>query len=141
MHAIPYPDRIQIAIAILCIAEAWLEQVVIKMKNPASGDYLRLNRQEHRRSAIYYGTLVLTYIVVCMPMPKWYILVFLLMAERRVFFECALKLFRDRRISLIEGDQPWDTFSRGIFGKKGGWLELLVLLIVIIGINILLHHV
>lgn len=137
---IDYHIRIQIAISLLCIAEAWLEEVVIRLKNPSSVNYILLNRQEHRRSAIYYGILVFTYFMIIWPYRYWYILLPGLILERRVFFEYALKIFRKKRPDVIEGDQYWDKISRGIFGRYGGWKELALLVIFIAGLNVLIDH-
>lgn len=136
LSAIPLQYRLQIAIVILCIAEAWLEEVVIRLKNPASGDYTKNNRDEHRRSAVYYGAVVCLMIFIAADYTHWYILVPLMLVERRIFFEYSLKLFRGRGIRFIEGDQYWDKFSRNIFGYKGGVKELLCLIAIVIATNI-----
>jgi hypothetical protein len=140
MNQIPFHIRIQIALVILCIAEAWLETIVIKMKNPASGDYVKLNKQEHNRSAVYYAALIAMLCIV-----SWdhiiamhlqgLLLILTLLLQRRIFFEYALKLFRGRQIRLIEGDQYWDLLSRKLFGYKGGWKELGVLIVLTITTN------
>lgn len=128
LSSIPLQYRLQIAIVILCIAEAWLEEIIIRLKNPALENYPLLNKKEHHRSAIYYGALVFLLVFVAADYGKWYILVPLMLAERRIFFEYALKFFRGRGIRFIEGDQYWDRTARKIFGYKGGVVELLVLL-------------
>lgn len=129
----------QLAIVLLCIAEAYLEDVVIKLKNPAMVNYPLLNKQEHKRSAVYYFALVGCLTVITWEAVDHHIwLVISMMCLRRIFFTYGLKLIRpNKRIKAIEGDQFTDRFSRRIFGKNGGWWELLALVASVVMINIL----
>lgn len=131
-----YALKIQICIAMLGIAEAWLEVIVIALKNPSLDNYAILNKKEHERSAWYWAAMVFLFIVVS---DTWQQAIFLapaLLFNRRLFFEYSLKLFRPgKRIRDIEGDQYWDIHSRRIFGPHGGWWELLVCVTVIVFLN------
>ncbi len=132
-----YALKIQIAIAILCIAEAWLEEIVILLKNPGLINYSSLNKKEHQRSAAYWFVQVCFFIVLSWGnVHYWYILIITLTATRRVFFEYALKLFRPgKQLRDIEGNQFWDRISQRVFGKSGGYWELAALIIGIVLLN------
>jgi hypothetical protein len=132
-----YALKIQIAIAILCIAEAWLEEIVILLKNPALINYASLNKKEHKRSAAFWFAQVALFIALSWgQVHYWYILIAALTLNRRLFFEYALKTLRPgKRIRDIEGDQFWDRISRGVFGKTGGYWELAVLVAGIVLLN------
>jgi hypothetical protein len=127
----------QLGIIILCLAEAWLEDIVIKLKNPALTNYPALNKKEHARSAVYYLALVAFLVILTWESVDHHIwLVIAMMCLRRIFFTYGLKLIRpNKRIRDIEGDQYTDTLSRKIFGKKGGYWELLVLLAGVAAVN------
>lgn len=122
-------DLILIGMAILCIVEAYLEDVVIQLKNPGLINYNQLNKREHQLSGLYWMALCLFLVIIFIPLKKWYFFVPLLLIIRRIFFEFTLKLLRYKRFQDIEGDQFWDTVSRTIFGAKGGWIELMALLV------------
>lgn len=134
---------VQAAYAIVCIAEAWLEVTVIALKNAKHPGYKELNRQEHRRSAVFavLYSICCTVTLLCF---CYYIaaalLVPLLLLNRRLFFDAALKKMRGRKIRDIEGDQPTDEAMRWLFGKRGGWLELISLIVSIVASNILLNR-
>lgn len=127
----------QLGIIILCLAEAWLEDIVIKLKNPALVNYPMLNRKEHQRSAVYYFALVAFLTIITWEQVDHHIwLVISMLCLRRVFFTYGLKLIRpNKRIKDIEGDQYTDRIVRNIFGKKGGYWELLVLIAGVVLIN------
>lgn len=128
----------QIAIVLLCAAEAWLEAVVIKLKNPYVQYYPKLNKQEHQRSAVYYFALVGCITVLTWEQIDHHIwLVVAAMFWRRLAFTYGLKLLRNRPIGLIEGNQYTDKIMRNIFGKNGGYWELLVMIGCLITINLL----
>lgn len=117
--------------------EAKLETYVIAMKNPALPNYTALNRLEHRWSGIYYaGLCVLALGVSALVLGiTWKVLpaAFSLLVNRRIFFDYSLKIMRKRPIKNIEGDQPLDTFVRKVLGSKGGYVELVLLFIALIG--------
>jgi hypothetical protein len=127
----------QIGITILCLAEAWLEDIVIKLKNPALSNYPLLNKKEHERSAVYYFALVAFLTIITWEAVDHHIwLVISMMCLRRIFFTYGLKLIRpNKRLRDIEGDQYTDRMVRKVFGKRGGYWELLVLLAGVILIN------
>lgn len=117
--------------SIVNVIEARLEKTVIALKNPSLTNYTQLNRDEHRWSGYYYGAVCLlgglvSYLVYGF---TWKMLpvVFLLLINRRMFFDFSLKVFRDRKLRDIEGDQPLDVFVRGVLGKQGGLRELFLL--------------
>lgn len=124
--------------SIVNVIEARLEKTVIALKNPSLTNYTQLNRDEHRWSGFYYGAVcmlgaLVSYLVYGF---TWKMLpvVFLLLANRRIFFDFSLKIFRDRKLRDIEGDQPLDIFVRGVLGKQGGVKELFLLVIVSIAL-------
>lgn len=121
-----------ISFSILCIIEAYLEQAVIKLKSEAVENYNYWNAEEHKRSAIYYFA-ILAYALIqdVKHLPFAWNLIYLvplvtvtLMVIRRIFFDGALRVFRKRKLSLIEGTGMVDNFSRRIFGVNGGIKEL-----------------
>lgn len=131
-----YVLKIQIAIAILCIAEAWLEVVVIALKNPSLINYAKLNKQEHRRSAGFWVAQVVLFISLSNSWEQALLLTPALILNRRVWFEYALKILRPgKRLKDIEGDQFFDKLSRRLFGARGGYFELSTCILVIIAIN------
>ncbi len=109
------------------IAEAWLEVVVIALKDASLSEYKALNRIEHFRSGVYSFTVAFPYILASVYLGYyWYIPAILI--NRRLFFDPALKLLRSprRRLSLYEGDGPIDNFFAGIFGRNGAKWEILL---------------
>lgn len=128
----------QIAVVILCAAEAWLEAVVIQLKNAGLSNYAALNKKEHQRSAVYYFALITCFTVVTWELIGHHIwLVIAFMIIRRIVFTYGLKVLRHRPLHAIEGDQYTDRMIRKVFGKNGGYIELLVLVAALITINIL----
>ncbi len=122
---------------VINIVEAKLETYVIAMKDASLPNYPALNRLEHRWSAIYYAcicVLALGVSVLALGL-TWQVLpaAFSLLVNRRIFFEYMLKVFRKRPIKAIEGDQPLDKAIRKILGVNGGYVELGLLLITLIG--------
>jgi hypothetical protein len=117
------------------LAEAWLEEVVIRLKNPNLPDYDRRNRQEHRRSFIYSAAVLLPYgAIACLFGLYW--LLGTLIISRRMIFDPSLKLWRGRRLDLYEGAGPVDSFFSGIFGSRGALWEFYLELAVTIGLVI-----
>lgn len=128
----------QIAVIILCAAEAWLEAVVIQLKNAGLSNYAALNKKEHQRSAGYYFALIGCLTVLSWETVDHHIwLVIAFMIIRRIVFTYGLKVLRHRPLHAIEGDQYTDRMIRRVFGKNGGYIELLVLVAALITINIL----
>lgn len=128
----------QIAVAVLSVAEASLEDIVIRLKNAALINYPALNKQEHRRSAVYYFALIACLLVLTWEQVDHHIwLVVAFMFVRRIFFTYGLKLIRPRKkLKAIEGDQYTDRIMRNIFGRNGGYIELLVMIAALAAINI-----
>lgn len=127
---------IQLLYLLICIAEAWLEQAVIYLKNPNISDYNFWNKKEHTRSAVYaisVGVALALFPALYGNIVQTVILIPLIFFIRRIGFDFALKLFRGKRISAIEGNAPVDREVRNILGPKGGWYELLIC-IAIVGI-------
>ena len=120
-----------ITYSIVNVIEARLERTVIALKNPSLTNYSQLNRDEHRWSGFYYGGVCMIGVLVGYLLFgfTWKLLpvMFLLLVNRRIFFEFTLKRFRNRKLRDIEGDQPLDVFIRGILGKQGGLKELFLL--------------
>jgi hypothetical protein len=128
----------QAAIIILCGAEAWLEAAVIKLKSPLIQNYAILNKQEHQRSAVYYFALVGCITVLTWEQIDHHIwLVISAMFWRRLVFTYGLKFLRRKRIGAIEGDQYTDRIMRSVFGKNGGYWELLIMIAALVAINVL----
>lgn len=128
----------QLAVVLLCAAEAWLEDIVIKLKSPTLVNYAALNKKEHARSAVYYFALIGSLLVITWEQVDHHVwLVIAFMFIRRLVFTYGLKVLRQKRIPAIEGDQYTDRLMRRVFGKNGGYIELLVLISVLITINAL----
>jgi hypothetical protein len=127
-----------ITYSIVNVIEARLERTVIALKNPSLTNYSQLNRDEHRWSGFYYGGVCMIGVLVGYLLFgfTWKLLpvMFLLLVNRRIFFEFTLKRFRNRKLRDIEGDQPLDVFVRGVFGKQGGLKELFLLVILSIAL-------
>jgi hypothetical protein len=108
----------------ICTAEAWLEVIVIELKDPRLADYSELNRKEHLRSLVYAVLVAAPFLLV-----TWYYhfywLIPAIIVNRRIFFDFFLKHLRDRPKFLIEGKGPFDSFFRMIYGQRGGWYELI----------------
>lgn len=120
---------IQVLYFIICIAEAWLEQAVIYLKNEKMTNYAIWNAKEHRRSLVYAIASGGSLIILALLYGDFKTAIFLiplLIFIRRIGFDFALKVIRGRRVSTIEGDQPIDNFVRWILGKNGGWWDLLI---------------
>lgn len=138
MTLLPAALADQLAVVILCAAEAWLEDIVIKLKNAGLANYPALNTKEHRRSAGYYFALIGCLTVITWEQVSHHIwLVIAFMVIRRLIFTYGLKFLRHRPLFAIEGDQYTDRIMRKLFGKNGGYIEILVLLGALITINIL----
>jgi hypothetical protein len=116
-----------IAISIIHLCEAWVERVVIDLKNPYIPAYSRLNHEEHFRSAVlaFIYMLCATGVVIYYTHDMW--LLPAIAINRRIFFDFGLIIFRDRPVGVYEGDDWWtkNVFIR-IFGRKGRVIELLL---------------
>lgn len=106
-------------------AEAWLEAVVIQLKNGSLPDYKDLNRKEHARSFIYSSLVALPFFLVFISWGFYWLLP-AVAVNRRLIFDPLLKALRKRRLSLYEGDGPIDGALSRIFGRRGAWIEILL---------------
>jgi hypothetical protein len=125
---------IHILFVIVNIFEARLESIIILLKDPKAPNYVELNRKEHFWSAAYYASIValVTGISILYIGFTWKVIptVASLLISRRIFFEYGLKLFRKgKKIRDIEGDQAIDQLMRSIFGSRGGYKELFLMVI------------
>jgi hypothetical protein len=120
----------------ICLAEAWLEEVVIELKDPYHSNYDVLNNIEHTRSLIYAMLVAVPFLLIAWHY-HYYWLLPAIVVNRRMCFDFPLKHFRNKPIKLIEGTGPFDSFFRMIYGTNGGWLEFITH-IVITGLSIYL---
>lgn len=111
---------LEIFFLVYFLLEAWLEVIIIKLKNPSLINYQKLNKQEHNRSFILAAFLI---IGVCF-ISNLLFLIPSAILSRRLFFDYPLKLMRGRKIKNIEGTGVIDSSLRKILGPKGGWYEL-----------------
>ena len=121
------------------IAEAWLEQVVIELKDPRLKNYHDLNQKEHNRSLVFAVLVAIPFVLIAC----YYSLYWMLPAiavNRRIFFDFFLKLFRKRPTWKIEGKGPFDNFFKKIYGEKGGWYELATEVVITIASIVLTMH-
>lgn len=113
-------------ISLLFLVEAWLEVVVIELKNGATPNYARLNRQEHFRSGVFAAILILSASVTAYywELQPWSLPA--IAVSRRNWFDYPLILWRDRPRNLYEGNDWWAKKLTPIFGRKGRIRELAV---------------
>lgn len=116
---------LEILVAITFILEAGLEKTVIDLKNTKLPNYPLLNKREHKRSALWATFYMATIAVAIL---NW-LFFFSALVSRRLFFDYPLKLFRGRPFKNIEGDQFIDNNIRRVLGPKGGYIELILVLI------------
>lgn len=111
-------------ISLLFLVEAWLEEVVIELKHGAVQNYARLNRQEHFRSSVFAAILILSASVTVFfwEQDPWALPA--IVVSRRIWFDYALILFRDRPRNRYEGNDWWGMRLAELFGKKGRIREL-----------------
>lgn len=102
--------------------EAWLEDIVILLKDPklAYGD---LDDKEHARSLVFaiiaaspYGILAIN--------QGFYWLLGALFVNRRLVFDPALKHFRKRKLRVYERKKGVDAFMARLFGINGALKEI-----------------
>lgn len=110
-------------ISVQHLAEAWLEAVVIALKDPrlAEGS---LNDQEHARSLVYSIIAAAPYGAIALSMGFiWLLGAFLV--NRRLIFDNALKGFRRPRrpLGVYERKKGIDAFLARIFGQRGALIE------------------
>jgi hypothetical protein len=132
IESIPIGIQVLIILSIIHLLEAWLEEVVIDLKNPNLSFYSRLNHQEHFRSAILAaGWLIAAGYASCFNSDYW--IVPALIVNRRIFFDYSLILFRDRPGNKYEGNDWWVmNIFIPIFGRLGRIKELVLTLLITI---------
>lgn len=134
---------IQVLYLAICVLESWLEKIVIDLKNPVALNYILLNKKEHKRSAVYAVfvglSLVASAIIASGFRWEYLLLMPVLPALRRIGFDFFLKLFRNKKVRDIEGDGFVDDFFKNIFGDKGGWLDLLACMVLVIIVNLFIY--
>lgn len=111
-------------ISVQHLAEAWLEAVVIALKDPrlAEGS---LNDQEHARSLVYSIVVALPYGILALSLGFYWLLgVFLV--NRRLVFDNALKVYRKRPLGHYERKKGIDAFLARIFGQRGALIEVVL---------------
>jgi hypothetical protein len=115
-----------VVISLLFLVEAWLEEVVIELKHGAVQNYARLNRQEHFRSSVFAAILILSASVTAFfwEQDPWSLPA--IVVARRIWFDYALIIFRDRPRNRYEGNDWWGLRLAVLFGKKGRIRELAV---------------
>lgn len=121
-----YFQLILILLPVINLAEAWLEAVVIQLKDGKLGNYIRLNKQEHGRSFVYSSLVASPFLLAAGISGSWW-LIAPIVINRRLIFDPALKLFRtpSRPISRYEGDGPLDGLMSSVFGRDGAHWEIL----------------
>lgn len=107
------------------LAEAWLEETVIRLKNDQLTDYGPLNKKEHARSMILSSLIAGSFCLGAAFLGYLWLLPALIV-NRRLVFDPMLKVFRKRKLTRYEGNGPVDLFFVGIFGRSGARWELLL---------------
>ena len=111
-----------LTISLWFTVEAWLEVPVIALKNGAHPDYVKLNKQEHFRSAVLAALTIAGALIYPIITGQWFIIPAVII-NRRIFFDWALIVRRDRPRHKYEGDDWWANFFRRIFGANGRFKE------------------
>lgn len=122
----------------LFFLEAWVEVIVIQLKNSSLYNYLKLNEKEHIRSFIFASYIIVCAIILCVKL-HYYFLILPIFLSRRLFFDYTLILMRGRPVYLYEGTDKTNKFLSSLFGKKGRSKELFLEIILSV-IFIILHY-
>ncbi len=133
---------IQLTYLFICIIEAKLEQYVIAQKRTAVPQ--NIDDGEHAWSAVYSITVGISLAALCAWFAKdWMLLLSIIPMPfiRRGGFDFSLKIFRKRKLFLIEGFGLVDRFSRWLFTRKGGWLELAACIALVASLNYLFTRI
>jgi hypothetical protein len=129
---IPVGVQALVILSVIHLLEAWLEQVVIGLKNPTLSIYNRLNHQEHFRSAVLAGCWLGAAAYVCCYNSEYWILAGLIV-NRRIFFDYGLIIFRHRPGNKYEGNDWWVmNIFIPLFGRTGRLKELVLTLLITI---------
>lgn len=108
-------------ISVQHMAEAWLEAIVIDLKDPRLAES-RQNEQEHARSLVYSIIVAAPYAVIAVALGLYWLLGAFLV-NRRLVFDNALKLYRRRPLNLYERKKGIDGFLAKVFGQRGALIE------------------
>lgn len=115
---------ILLLLTVIHLVEAWLEDVVIELKNPHIPEYSVLNRREHFRSAVLAGLWLFSAMASAYQVHTLWLMPALIV-NRRIFFDYALIIFRDRPRHKYEGNDWWTVnFFKRIFTTHGRLIEL-----------------
>lgn len=104
------------------VAEAWLEDIVIKIKDPRYATS-RLNEVEHRRSMVWAMVATVPYLAAVI-WAGFYWLIGFIVINRRLVFDTALKLYRKRPLRVYERKRGIDGFMARILGTNGALTEI-----------------
>jgi hypothetical protein len=108
---------------VIFFLEAYLEVVVIALKDGKLKDYETLNRKEHNRSFFLAASILAPFISVAIYC-GFYALIPAILVSRRLIFDPVLKVFRKRRLVKYEGGGPVDAFCARLFGAEGAAWEI-----------------
>lgn len=103
--------------------EAYLEVIVIALKNGSLKDYDSLNKKEHSRSAMFATAILSPFIGVAV-LFHFYWLIPAILVNRRLVFDPMLKIMRKRRLQAYEGTGPVDRAFSRLFGTNGALWEI-----------------
>jgi hypothetical protein len=114
---------------VINLCEAWLEVVVIELKNPYISKYNTLNAREHLRSGVFAILVCAVFAAIAWQLELYWLLPAVALNRRQVF-DFSLKLLRGRSFSLYEGDGFFDSIGRKLFGARGAWIEFVILTLI-----------
>lgn len=126
---------IQVLFTVLNLIEAKLESIVIALKDPTLPNYPSLDKQEHLWSAIYYCGVVGIVTLISYISNQW-VLIPLLLANRRLFFQESLNVFRRKGLFYLS-DKGLDGWMKRNLGKKAGIVNDLISIVIITVFNII----
>lgn len=119
-----------ISFAFICVAfflEAWVEKLVIEMKNVYVDQYATINHREHFWSAVLAGWLMIGAAIPAIWIEGAPLMLLGIAVSRRIFFDIPLALFRKRPAAVYEGNDWWvRNVFRPVFGSRGRLKELAV---------------
>lgn len=121
-----------------CVIEAILEKYVIDQKKIVIDELIEKN--EHKWSAINSAFIGIMFALIPLAIfhklyIEFFLLLIIMMPLRRIGFDFTLKNLRKRELKNIEGKFFFDKWMRKLFGEKGGYKELFVLLFSILLVN------
>lgn len=108
---------------IIFFLEAYLEVIVIALKNGSLSNYDSLNRKEHVRSAMFAAGILSPFVLTAIFF-HFYWLIPAILINRRLVFDPMLKIMRKRTMRKYEGTGPVDQAFSRIFGIEGALWEI-----------------